>query len=244
MHAVSSLTTKACRLLLNLLPVHKYSVKQAPFRSEALPSLENARLARAPATGGLLFIPLSPRRPPWPGARACSRHRRRLRPPWRRGHGCFFFRRGRSRQVPRRGCLQREGLVFPADSARAGAAEHRGRAHPAEPDHASAAVARPAGVPRAISAVHPAAARPAAAASFADTAGAAVAVPSPPASAAAAAVHPPAVDPWRAASFLLEERPTGETMRKMLVFLPYELSIYCEILYWKYSTLWLCTVHV
>lgn len=33
-------------------------------------------------------------------------------------------------------------------------------------------------------------------------------------------------------------------MRKMLVFLPYELSIYREILYWKYSILWLCTVHV
>lgn len=133
--------------------------------------------------------------------------------------------------MPRRDCLRREGLVFPADSARAGAAEHWGRAHPAEPDHAGAAVARPAGVPRPVSAVHPAAARPAAAASFADTAGAAVAVPSPTASAAAAAVHPtagappPAVDPWRAASFLLEERPTGETMRKMLVFLPYELSI-------------------
>ncbi|KAM3256303.1 hypothetical protein ACQJBY_049038 [Aegilops geniculata] len=234
MHAVSSLTTKVFFSISS--PVHKYSVKQAPFRSEALPSLENARLAPAPATtGGLLFIPLSPRRPPWPGARACSRRRRRLRPPWRRGHGCCFFRRGGSRPVPRRGRLQREGLVFPADSARAGAAEHRGRAHPAEPDHAGAAVARPAGVPRAVSAVHPAAARPAAAASFADTAGAAVAVPSPTTSAAAAAVHPtappPAVDPWRAASFLLEERPTGETMRKMLVFLPYESSIYCEILY-------------
>ena len=208
-----------------------------PIRSEALPSLENARLAPAPATGGALFIPRPPRRPPWPEARACSRRRRRLRPPWRRGHGCCFFRGAGRRPVPRRDRLQREGLVFPADSARAGAAEHRGRAHPAEPDHASAAVARPAGVPRAVSAVHPAAARPAAPASFADTAGAAVAVPSPTASAAAAAVHPtavappPAVDPWRAASFLLEERPTGETMRKMLVFLPYELSIYCEILY-------------
>ncbi|KAI4991294.1 hypothetical protein ZWY2020_039665 [Hordeum vulgare] len=78
-----------------------------------------------------------------------------------------------------------------------------------------------------VSAIHPAAARPAAAASFADTTGAAVAVPSPPASTAAAAVHPPAgarppaADPWRAASFLLEERPSGETMRKMLVFLLY-----------------------
>ena len=149
--------------------------------------------------------------------------------------------------MPRWDRLRREGFVFPADSARAGAAEHWRRAHPAEPDHAGAAVARPAGVPRPVTTVHPAAARPAAAACFADTAGAAVAVPSPTASAAAAAVHPtavappPAVDPWRAASFLLEERPTGETMRKMLVFLPYELSIYCEILYWKYSNLWLCT---